>query len=152
MNQNKRIWKQETTLDYLNSMGKDSLGDHIGIVFTEIGDDFLIAKMPVDHRTKQPFGILHGGASVVLAETLGSVASTLCLSDLTKYTAVGLEINANHLRAVRSGFVYGKVTPIRVGRTVHVWNIEITDDSGNVSAISRLTTMVVGLKGEGLKG
>ncbi len=145
MNQNKRIWKQETSLDYLNSMGKDSLGDHIGIVFTEIGDDFLIAKMPVDHRTKQPFGILHGGASVVLAETLGSVASTLCLTDLTKYTAVGLEINANHLRSVRSGFVYGKVTPIRVGRTVHVWNIEITDDSGNVSAISRLTTMVVGL-------
>ena len=145
MNQNKRIWKQETTLDYLNSMGKDSLGTHIGIVFTEIGDDFLIAKMPVDHRTKQPFGILHGGASVVLAETLGSVASTLCLSDLTKYTAVGLEINANHLRSVRSGFVYGKVTPIRVGRTVHVWNIEITDDSGHVSAISRLTTMIVGL-------
>jgi len=146
MNQNKTIWKQQTTITFLNSMGKDSLGEHIGIEFIEIGDDFLVAKMPVDHRTVQPFGILHGGASVVLAETLGSVASTLCLEDMTKQTAVGLEINANHLRSVRSGFVYGKVTPIRVGRSIHVWNIEITDDKGKVSAISRLTTMVVDLK------
>jgi len=99
--------------------------------------------MPVDHRTVQPFGILHGGASVVLAETLGSVASTLCLKDITKQTAVGLEINANHLRSVRKGYVYGKVTPIRVGRSIHVWNIEIKDDNGKVSAISRLTTMII---------
>jgi len=139
----KSIWKQQTTIESLNSMGKNSLGDHIGIEFIEIGDDFLIAKMPVDHRTVQPFGILHGGASVVLAETLGSVASTLCLKDITKQTAVGLEINANHLRSVRQGYVYGKVTPIRVGRSIHVWNIEIKDDNGKVSAISRLTTMII---------
>jgi len=145
MSQNKIIWKQQTTLEFLNSLGVNTLGGHLGIEFTEIGDDFLIAKMPVDSRTIQPFGILHGGASVVLAETLGSVASTLCIADVTKQTAVGLEINANHLRSVRSGFVYGKVTPIRVGRSVHVWNIEITDDTGKLSAISRLTTMVIAL-------
>ena len=110
MSQNKSIWKQQATLEFLNAFGPNTLSGHLGIEFTEIGDDFLIAKMPVDSRTVQPFGILHGGASVVLAETLGSVASTLCIADLTKQTAVGLEINANHLRSVRSGFVYGKVT------------------------------------------
>lgn len=145
MSSSKSIWKQQTSLEYLNTLGKNSLGDHIGIEFTEIGDNYIIAKMPVDQRTIQPFGILHGGASVVLAETLGSVASTLCLPDLKKQTAVGLEVNANHLRAVRSGFVYGKATPIRVGRSIHVWNIEITDEQGKISAISRLTTMIIDL-------
>lgn len=139
----KNIWKQQTTIEFLNSMGKGNMGEHLGILFTEIGPDYLIAKMPVDARTTQPFGILHGGASVVLAETLGSVASTLCLDDMATQTAVGLEINANHLRAVRSGFVYGKVSAVRVGRTVHVWNIEIKDDSDNINCISRLTTMVI---------
>ncbi len=143
MSMNKSIWKQQTTLDYLNSLSPNTLSGHIGIEFTEIGHDFLIAKMPVDTRTIQPFGILHGGASVVLAETLGSVASTLCIADVTAQTAVGLEINANHLRSVRSGYVYGKVTPIRIGRSVHVWNIEISDEHGQISAISRLTTMII---------
>ena len=140
---NSPIWQQNVPLSYLNTLGVNNLSGHLGIEFIEIGPNFLIAKMPVVHRTMQPFGILHGGASVVLAETLGSVASTLCLKDIKKQTAVGLEINANHLRAVKEGFVFGKVTPIRVGRTVHVWNIEITDEQGNVNCISRLTTMIV---------
>jgi len=136
------IWKQQTALEFLNSLGENTLTGHIGIEFTEIGEDYLMAKMPVDSRTHQPFGILHGGASAVLAETLGSVASTLCLPDVQKQTAVGLEINVNHLRSVRSGFVFGKATPVRIGRSVHVWNIEITDEAGLLTAVSRLTTVI----------
>ncbi len=136
------IWKQQAALEFLNSLGENTLTGHIGIEFTEIGEDYLMAKMPVDSRTHQPFGILHGGASAVLAETLGSVASTLCLPDVQKQTAVGLEINVNHLRSVRSGFVFGKATPVRIGRSVHVWNIEITDEAGLLTAVSRLTTVI----------
>ncbi|HHB79906.1 MAG TPA: hotdog fold thioesterase [Saprospiraceae bacterium] len=142
MNPTKAIWKQQASIDFLNSLSENTLGSHIGIEFIEIGDDYIMAKMPVDARTIQPFGILHGGASVVLAETLGSVASTLCLQDIDKQTAVGLEINANHLRSVRQGFVFGKATPVRIGRSVHVWNIEISDEAGNLTAVSRLTTMI----------
>ena len=138
------IWKTAPTLEVMNDIGRGSMSDHVGIEFVESGDDFLTAKMPVDQRTVQPFRILHGGASVVLAETLGSIASVLCLSDMSKQQAVGVEINANHLSSAREGaWVYGTVRPIRVGRTIHVWNIEIKDESGKLVCVSRLTVAVV---------
>ena len=137
------IWKKKLTLEKLNTLGQNTLGENLGMQFTEIGDDYLIASMPVDHRTVQPYRVLHGGASVALAETLGSVASTFCI-DLSKYKAVGLEINANHLSSAREGTkVYGKVTPIRIGRTVQVWNIEITDEKCKKICISRITVAVI---------
>lgn len=122
-----------------------NMGDHLGIEWTEFGDDYLIARMPVDHRTVQPFGLLHGGASCVLAETLGSVAATFCI-DPTKQLAVGLEINANHIRSVRNGFVYGKVTPVHVGRSTHVWDIRITDEEQKLVCVSRLTVAIKDMK------
>jgi 1,4-dihydroxy-2-naphthoyl-CoA hydrolase len=138
------IWKTPPTLGILNDIGKNSMSDYVGIEFIESGDDFLTAKMPVDHRNVQPFRILHGGASVVLAETLGSVASVLCLADMSKQQAVGVEINANHLSSAREGtIVYGTVRPIRVGRTMHVWNIEIKDEKGKLVCVSRLTVAIV---------
>ena len=118
---------------------------HTGMEFTEVGDDYLVAKMPVDHRTIQPAGLLHGGASVALAETLGSVASVLCLKSSDKMP-VGIEINANHLKATTSGFVYGKVTAIRRGQNLHVWNIEIRNEKGDLTCVSRLTCMIVDKK------
>ncbi len=138
------IWKTPPTLEVMNNIGKGSMSDHVGIEFVESGDDFLTAKMPVDQRTVQPFRILHGGASVVLAETLGSVASVLCLTDMSKQQAVGVEINANHLSSAREGsYVYGTVRPIRLGRTIHVWNIEIKNEQGKLVCVSRLTVAVV---------
>ncbi len=137
------IWKHTPHLDRLNAMNARTLGETIGIEFTEAGDDYLVARMPVDDRTVQPYRLLHGGASVALAETLGSVASALCIEDMGKKMAVGVEINANHLRSARSGYVYGKVTPIRVGRTIHVWSIEIKDEKGQPTCVSRLTVAVV---------
>ena len=138
------IWKTPPTLDILNDIGKSSMSGYLGIEFTAFGDDFMTASMPVDHRTVQPFRILHGGASVALAETLGSVASVLCLSDMSKYQAVGVEINANHLSSAREGsVVYGTVRPIRVGRTMHVWSIEIKNAEGKLICVSRLTVAIV---------
>lgn len=137
------MFKNKVSLEVFNEMGENSIGGHIGIEFVEMGDDFLVAKMPVDMRTKQPFGLLHGGASVVLAETLGSLASFLCLEDPTKDKAVGLEVNANHLRSVTEGWVYGKVTPIHVGRRTHIWDIKITDENGKLVCVSRLTVAIV---------
>jgi 1,4-dihydroxy-2-naphthoyl-CoA hydrolase len=121
----------------------DSIVKHLGIEFTEAGEDYLVARMPVDGRTHQPFGILHGGASVVLAESLGSTASWLLLDDPTTQRAVGLEINANHLRSVRTGWVTGRCTPIHLGRTTHVWDIRITDEADKLVCISRLTVAIV---------
>ena len=138
------IWKTPPTLDILNDIGKDSMSGHLGIEFTEFGDDFMTASMPVDKRTAQPFRVLHGGASVALAETLGSVASVLCISDMSKYQAVGVEINANHLSSAREGsVVYGTVRPIRIGRTLHVWNIDIKNAEGKLICVSRLTVAIV---------
>lgn len=122
----------------------DSIVKHLGIEFTEVGDGYLVARMPVDGRTHQPFGILHGGASVVLAESLGSTASWMLLDDPTKQRAVGLEINANHLRSVREGWVYGRCTPIHTGRTTHVWDVRITDEGGKLVCVSRLTVAIIG--------
>jgi 1,4-dihydroxy-2-naphthoyl-CoA hydrolase len=138
------IWKQAATIGGLNALNDNTMAGALGIVFTEIGEDYLIATMPVNEKTIQPFRILHGGASVVLAETLGSVASTLCLEDLSTQTAVGLEINANHLKSVRErSIVTGTCRPIRVGRQVHVWQIEIRDEMQELSCISRLTVSIV---------
>lgn len=121
----------------------DSIVKHLGIEFIEAGDGFLVARMPVDGRTHQPFGILHGGASVVLAESLGSVASFLMLDDPIKQRAVGVEVNANHIRSVGSGWVYGRCTPIHVGRSTHVWDIRITDEQDRTVCVSRLTIAVI---------
>lgn len=118
---------------------------HLGIEITAIGKDFIEAKMPVDERTKQPFGILHGGASVTLAETLGSLAASLTL-DQEKKAAVGLEVNSNHLKAMRSGFVFGRTTPIHIGRSTQVWEIRISNEQGELVNISRLTMAIVDRK------
>jgi 1,4-dihydroxy-2-naphthoyl-CoA hydrolase len=115
---------------------------HIGIEYTEIGNNYICAKMPVDSRTIQPYGLLHGGASVTLAETLGSVGSTLCINT-NLYNCVGLEINANHVRSVKSGFVYGKATLIHFGRKTHIWDIKITNEANDLVCISRLTVAIL---------
>ena len=135
----------DITLEDINKMGKGTMGEVLGIEFTHIDKDKLIATMRVDHRTVQPYGILHGGASVSLAETLGSVAAH-CSIDFTKQISVGLEINANHIRSVRSGLVTGTATPIHVGRSTHVWAIEIVDESGKLVCTSRITMAIIDKK------
>ncbi|MFT4968377.1 MAG: 1,4-dihydroxy-2-naphthoyl-CoA hydrolase [Chitinophagales bacterium] len=138
------IWKKEFTIEGLNK-SENNMVKHLGIEFSAFGEDYLEATMPVDKRTLQPFGVLHGGASVVLAETIGSMAGYLCLADLQK-TTVGQEINANHLRAARSGVVTGRATPIHIGRQSQVWSIEIKNEEGKLVAISRLTLAVIEMK------
>jgi 1,4-dihydroxy-2-naphthoyl-CoA hydrolase len=137
------IWHIEATLDDLNARCcPNTMLGHIGIEFIEMGDDYLTARMPVDERTIQPMGILHGGASVVLAETLGSVAAFLC-EDAEKKHCVGLEINANHIRSVRSGFVYGVARPLHLGGSTQLWEIKISDENDRLVCISRLTLAVL---------
>ena len=135
------IWKTPPTIEAINDMGKHSMSQHLGIEFTEVGDDYISARMPVDERTQQPFGLLHGGASCVLAETLGSVCGAMCV-DHQVQMVVGLEINANHLRAVKSGYVYGTSRPIHIGRSTHVWDIRISNEKGEPVCVSRLTLAV----------
>jgi len=137
------IWKVKPNLEVLQNINKNTLVDHLGIEFTEVGDDFIIAKMPVDQRTKQPMGLLHGGASAALAETLGSIAAFAISDDPLNQSVVGLEINANHIKSAKSGWVYGKVTPIKIGRTIQVWQIDITNEDDVLTCRSRLTTMTV---------
>lgn len=137
------IWhNKELSVAHLEGLGKGTMGETIGIQFTELGDNYLKATMPVDHRTKQPYGLLHGGASVALAETLGSVGAALVI-DREKYICVGQEINANHIRGVREGFVTGTATPIHLGAGSHVWEIKIHDQAGKLVCISRLTVAVL---------
>lgn len=126
----------------IQPLGKNTIAEQIGIEFTEIGPDYLKGRMPVDHRTHQPYGLLHGGASCVLAETLGSVASALVI-DQSKFICVGLEINANHIRGVREGFVTGTATPIHIGASTHVWDIRIQDERDKLVCISRLTVAIL---------
>lgn len=137
-----RLWKRPATPQDLQERHVDTIVRHVGIEFLEVGDDYLVARMPVDSRTRQPAGILHGGASVVLAETLGSVAAVLCLPE--GQHAVGLDINANHIRAMREGWVIGRVTPVHVGRTTHVWQIEIRDEQQRLVCTSRITMAILG--------
>ena len=137
------IWKKPTDTAYLeNTLDKNTLGETLGIEITQVGEDFVEGRMPVDQRTKQPFGLLHGGASVALAETLASVAGFLSVTE--GKNVVGVEINANHLRAVREGYVIGRATPIRLGRTMQVWEIKIVDERDRLVCISRMTGAVVG--------
>lgn len=132
----------DLSLDAINRFCKNTLVDHLGIEFTEVGTDFLKATMPVDHRTKQPAGLLHGGASAALAETIGSMAS-ICLVNIDTHYIVGIEINANHIRKVTSGFVTGTATLISKSRKLHIWDIKITNDQEDLVCISRLTVMVL---------
>lgn len=137
------IWFDQTlTLEKMKSLGTGTMSEHIGIEWVELGNDFLKARMPVDHRTQQPYGLLHGGASCVLAETLGSVASALVV-DHTKFYCVGLEINANHIRSARDGFVTGTCTPLHTGNSTHVWDIKIYDEKEKLVCVSRLTVAVL---------
>lgn len=135
------LWNQPTDLDRINASGRGTLTDLLGMRMTEIGDDFVRGTMPVDARTHQPFGLLHGGASVALAETLGSIAGNLCLD--ASEVAVGLDINANHVRAVTSGIVTGTARALHIGRTTQVWEIRIEDERERLVCISRLTLAVV---------
>ena len=140
------IWfKKSIKLADLAPFNEGTMADHLGMEWVEIGDDFIKIKMPIDHRTRQPYGLLHGGASVALAETIGSVAAALVV-DHHKYYCVGLEINANHIRGVKEGFVTGKGTPIHTGSATQVWDIKIHNESGKLVCISRLTVAVLKIK------
>lgn len=139
------IFKSQVTPDVLNALSKDTLSEHIGIEFTVVGEDFLEARMPVERRTHQPMGLLHGGASVVLAETLGSVAATLCVDQTTQF-CVGVEINANHIKGVRSGFVRGTAKPVHIGGKTQVWEIRIVNEQKELICVSRITMAVLDKK------
>ena len=136
------IWfNKSLTIEGID-FGKHYMGEHLGIQFTELGENFIKATMPVNDRTKQPYGLLHGGASAALAETLGSAASALVI-DLSKWICVGLEINANHIRAVKEGLVTATCTPIHLGASTHVWDIRITDEKNKLVCVSRLTVAIL---------
>ena len=137
----RRVFRPGSTLESLNAMSRGTAMEPLDIVFTEIGDDFLRATMPVDARTRQPYGLLHGGASVLLAETVGSSAGMLCVGE--GEGVVGIEINANHLRGVRTGTVTGTARPLHVGARTQVWEIRIEDESARLVCISRLTVAVI---------
>ena len=137
-----KLWPRPYPLEELNRLNTGNLLGHLGIEFVAIDSDSLTARMPVDPRTTQPFGLLHGGASVALAESVGSFASFLALRDQSK-TTVGLEVNANHLRPVRSGFVYGVARPLHIGRKTQVWDIRISDERERLVCVARLTVAVV---------
>lgn len=136
------IWKTPISIEAIKSRAENTMSEFLGIEFCEFGDDFLIASMPVDHRTKQPIGIMHGGASCVLAETVGSVAANFCV-DLRTHYCVGLDINTNHIRSVQSGFVFGKAEPYHLGKSTQVWSIEIRDEEKRLISINRLTMAVL---------
>lgn len=140
-----QIWTTPMTVEALKDRATNTLVDHIGIEYVDIGDDFIKARMPVDNRTVQPARILHGGASVVLAETLGSVAAYHCI-DPARKMAVGLEINANHVRSVREGYVTGTVKPLHIGKSTQIWQIDIRDDQDHLVCISRITMAVLDRK------
>jgi 1,4-dihydroxy-2-naphthoyl-CoA hydrolase len=135
------IWRRSQSLESLNALGSGTMARPLGIVFTEIGEDFIRGTMPVDDRTRQPLGLLHGGASVALAETLGSTGANLCVDDT--HLCLGQEINANHVRSARTGTVTGTARPLHIGGRSHVWGIDIVDEAGALVCISRLTMAVI---------
>ncbi len=137
------MFNTSISLDTLNSWGHGNMIEVLGIEFIDVQPDFIKAKMPVDSRTKQPYGLLHGGASVVLAETLGSIAASLAVTDPTSQRGVGVEINANHMKSVTEGFVIGTCTALKIGKTLHVYDIKIHDESGNLVCVSRLTVAIL---------
>jgi len=137
------IWyKNDYTPEQLNALGKNTMAEGLGMEFTEIGDDFLCLTMPVDRRTHQPYGILHGGASAALAETVGSVASSMCINT-EKQICVGMEINCNHVRAKSEGLVTATARALHLGATSHIWDIKITDEQNKLICISRLTMAIL---------
>lgn len=136
------MFPKEATLNKLNALNQNTLVEHLGILITEIGEDWLKGTMPVDQRTQQPLGLLHGGASVALAETLGSIAATITL-DIDKQYAVGLEINANHVRSAKNGFVTGVAKAVHMGRKTQVWEIKISNDQEKLVCISRITMAIM---------
>ncbi|KAB2917669.1 hotdog fold thioesterase [Oscillatoria amoena NRMC-F 0135] len=136
-----------TPLEQLNALNKGTMAEHIGIEYVELTEDYLKARMPVDHRTWQPLKMLNGGASLALAETVGSMAANLVI-DRNEYVALGLDINANHLKAAMTGYVYGTARPYHVGKSTQVWEIRIEDEEGNLTCISRLTMSNVKINGE----
>ncbi len=143
------IWKKNFELEEINRFSNESIVKHIGIEFLEKGEDYITASMPVDNRTLQPLGVLHGGASAVLAETLGSMASYMVLDDL--HYSVGLEIKANHIKSVRKGFVFGKVKPVHIGKSTQLWDISIKDEESRLICVSRITMVVLKLQEKHLK-
>lgn len=135
------IWLKPTTVDGITAHNANTAVEHLGIEITEVGPDYIVGRVPVDHRTVQPFGLLHGGVSVVLAETLGSIAAYHAAPE--GYLAVGLDINANHLRSARSGWVTGTAKPVHIGKTTQVWQIDMVGDDGKPTCVSRITMAVL---------
>ena len=135
------IWKKPITVESLTHHSLRTAVPHLGIEFLEVGDDFVRGRVPVDERTHQPYGLLHGGVSVVLAETLGSVGAAHACPE--GYRAVGLDINANHLRSTQSGWVTGTARPVHIGRTTHVWQIDMVNDAGEMTCVSRITMAIL---------
>lgn len=140
------IWFATPTIEDLTALSRNTLSEHLAIEYMAVGDDFITARMPVDHRTVQPFGLLHGGASVVLSETLGSIAANCCVDPAQKF-CVGLEINANHVRSAKRGFVWGTTSPIHIGGATQLWETRIVDDQDRLVCISRLTVAVLERRG-----
>ena len=141
-------FNKDVSVEDLKPLGKGTMTEYLGIEWVEVGNNFLKAKMPVDHRTIQPYGLLHGGASCVLAETIGSVASHLVI-DPSAFYCVGIEINANHIRSAKEGFVYGTCSPLHIGSSTHVWDIRITNEEEKLICISRLTVAIMKKKNSG---
>lgn len=135
------IWKQPLSVEALSSTRQGTAVEHLGIEFLEIGEDFLTGRVPVDARTRQPYGLLHGGVSLVLAETLGSIGAAFCVPEGTR--VVGQEINANHLRGVTHGWVTGTASPLHLGRTSQVWQIHLRNEAGELTCVSRITMAVL---------
>lgn len=138
------IWKRPATVETLTAFSANTATEHLGIEFLEVGEDFITARVPVDKRTCQPYGLLHGGVSVVLAETLGSCAAACATPEGTR--VVGLDINANHLRGATSGWVTGTTRPVHIGRTTHVWAIELRNEAGELTCVSRITMAILASK------
>ena len=136
-----RIWKKPISVEILTTGSLNTATSHLGIEFLEVGDDFITARVPVDERTRQPYGLLHGGVSVVLAETLGSCGAAFSAPE--GHRAVGLDINANHLRGVTSGWVIGTTRPVHIGRTTQVWQIELHNEAGELTCVSRITMAIL---------
>ena len=139
-----RVWKKPISVEILNQIHKDTAFEQLGMEMLEVGDDFITGRVPVDVRTRQPYGLLHGGVSVVLAETLGSCGAAFSCPE--GYRAVGLDINANHLKGATSGWVTGTAKPVHIGRTTQVWQIELKNEAGEMTCVSRITMAVLAPK------